>query len=580
MFSSSPDPRLWVRCWLDLPGDEALRELPQVVAALRRQGDVAVLVEGLLLLARLQAQQGADDAACATLDEAQAALEAARDEALVGQMALARAGIDADCGRHARALSACHDVAEHARLRGDVFMVRQALFGHATSLGHLGEHDLAVETFEEALTLLRTQPGTLGEAERRVAAGRYTTGQAQAWLMRGGLLLEAGGREAASEAFGRARRLGEQACESLLGASPRFSHPALFGLVRVLLEAGEVGTARQWVRRVGAATQMVAPAGSLALAFWRLAGAMIDLRAGDEAPGQVLLRLKDVEGVRHPRVTGGDLRLSQLRCQFEAHEQAGQYQQALACQRQWAEVKGRLRTRLAREHVLWTEQRLASWRLEAGEVVASTLRAPLDQAAADLVQPSAEERLLEDSKTSLRRAGHSVRRAIDIADQYLSVMRAEHIRHEDLLSLDLATVVDDVVEQMAPPAHAAVRLEWAVERHVVIRGDRVLLMRAVGNLISNALKHAPDGSAVEVRLARAGPEVRLSVADQGPGLPLDMRARLFQRFATGAVRKGNGLGLAMVARAVRVHNGRVVVDSAPGCGTTVHLLLRSAEHGA
>ena len=59
----------------------------------------------------------------------------------------------------------------------------------------------------------------------------------------------------------------------------------------------------------------------------------------------------------------------------------------------------------------------------------------------------------------------------------------------------------------------------------------------------------------------------------GPGLPLDMRVRLFQRFATGAVRKGNGLGLAMVARVARVHEARIQVDSEMGHGTAVTLLL-------
>jgi signal transduction histidine kinase len=82
---------------------------------------------------------------------------------------------------------------------------------------------------------------------------------------------------------------------------------------------------------------------------------------------------------------------------------------------------------------------------------------------------------------------------------------------------------------------------------------------------------------VEVNVRRqADGRVRLSVADAGPGLPLDMRVRLFQRFATGSVRKGNGLGLAMVARAARVHQAGIEVDSGPGRGTTVSLLLAEA----
>jgi two-component system sensor histidine kinase PrrB len=84
---------------------------------------------------------------------------------------------------------------------------------------------------------------------------------------------------------------------------------------------------------------------------------------------------------------------------------------------------------------------------------------------------------------------------------------------------------------------------------------------------------------VVVELIRVADGARLSVADAGPGLPLDMRARLFQRFATGAVRKGNGLGLAMVARAARVHQARITVDGESGLGTVVTLTLPMAAYG-
>jgi signal transduction histidine kinase len=124
-----------------------------------------------------------------------------------------------------------------------------------------------------------------------------------------------------------------------------------------------------------------------------------------------------------------------------------------------------------------------------------------------------------------------------------------------------------------------VRLERRVRLQVRVRGDRVLLMRALGNLLSNAFKHAPPGSAVRVRLQSRRDGVWLSVSDQGPGMPLDMRVRLFQRFATGSVRKGNGLGLAMVARAARVHQARIEVDSEVGRGTTVALVLNAERDG-
>jgi signal transduction histidine kinase len=82
-----------------------------------------------------------------------------------------------------------------------------------------------------------------------------------------------------------------------------------------------------------------------------------------------------------------------------------------------------------------------------------------------------------------------------------------------------------------------------------------------------------------VTLATEPRQARLTVTDHGPGLPVDMRVRLFQRFATGAVRKGNGLGLALVARAARVHRARIVVDSDSGRGTAVTLIIGLREDG-
>lgn len=558
--------------WLDRPADEVLAELDEQIARAKVGGNGAELV-------RLRTLWG-DVAGAVGLPDAEACLQQARAEAgrlgepdLLCQALLAQARLDADANRHARALAACRSAGDIARAQGRVALVRQALFTSGGSLCHLGEHDLALEAFEEARMLLRGHAAALSAGDHRVALGRYAAAQAQAWLMRGGLLLEASGPEAAAEALRRARELGEQACTLLVDASARFSHAALFGLVRALLEAGEGDQARDWVARVRAACPTPAPAGSLALAQRALSEAMIDLRVGGADAGQVLAGLREVEAVRHPRVVGGDLRLSLLRCQFEAHEQVGHYVQALEAQRQWSRTKARVRAQLAHEHSLWTRETLASLRNEADEFVTHDLRAPLVEARLAL---DALDSAPPGVVPNLRRAEHSVRRAIDIADQYLGVVRAEHLRPEDLQRLDLADLVDDVCEQMAPPAGSAVTLERVVDRPIEIHGDRVLLMRALGNLLSNAFKHAPPGSAVQVRLQRSDDGVCLSVADSGPGMPLDMRARLFQRFATGAVRKGNGLGLAMVARVARVHEARIEVQSGADQGTCVTLVLDTA----
>ncbi|HEV8689002.1 MAG TPA: hypothetical protein VGQ91_01805, partial [Ideonella sp.] len=314
-----PSPR-----WLDQPPEPVLAELERLIAGARERDDRPALVRALILRGDVSGSIGRADADAA-LQQARA--EAARlgEPDLLCQAMLAQARLDGDCGHHARALGACRGATELARAQRLSALLRQALFTGGTSLCHLGEHDLALEAFEEARMLLRANPASLSAADHQVALGRYAAAQAQAWLMRGGLLLEASGPEAAANPLQRARSLGEQACTALLGASPRFSHAALFGLVRVLLEAGELDQARTWVARVDERCPAPAPAGSLALAQRVLSVAMIELREARGDPFRLLEDLRDVEAVRHPRVVGGDLRLSLLRCQFEAHEAAGQF---------------------------------------------------------------------------------------------------------------------------------------------------------------------------------------------------------------------------------------------------------------
>jgi len=575
MAESSLASRSPVARWLDQPADGVLRELNVLVAGAESRGDQVALAQGLTWLGQVLGSVG-DAHAEAVLQRAQAKAISTGNDVLLCQAMLAQARHDADRGQYARSLAECRRAADMARAQGWPELVRQALFISGTALCHIGEHDLALESFEEAHMLLRANPESLSSGNYQVDAGRYAAAQAQAWLMRGGLLLEAGGQEAAADALQRARQLGERACAALLGASPRFSHAALFGLVRVLLEGGEVGEARAWMERVEAQMPLQAWRGSLARAHWLLSEAMICLRSGDGDFGALLERLREVEAVQHPRVVGGDLHLSLLRCQYEVNEQAGRFAEALACQRHWLQAKARLRGVLAREHSRWTEDTLLALRTEAGEFVTGQLREPLARAMESL------GKLVGDADTTdlqvcVMRAQRSVRRAIDIADQYLSVMRAEHLRWEDLQLIDLALVVDDISDQMAPPTSSSVRLVREIERPLHARGDRLLLMRALGNLMSNAFKHAPAGTSVRVCLANRSDGVWLSVADEGPGLPLDMRVRLFQRFASGAVRNGNGLGLAMVARAARVHRARIVVDSEPGQGTTVSLVLGTGD---
>jgi signal transduction histidine kinase len=106
----------------------------------------------------------------------------------------------------------------------------------------------------------------------------------------------------------------------------------------------------------------------------------------------------------------------------------------------------------------------------------------------------------------------------------------------------------------------------------VIEGDERRIRQVIFNLLSNAVKFTPAGGSVGVSAAQVDGEVRISVADTGPGVAPEDRERIFEEFqqtrAGVEQREGTGLGLALSRRLVELHGGRIWVDSEPGRGST------------
>jgi len=106
----------------------------------------------------------------------------------------------------------------------------------------------------------------------------------------------------------------------------------------------------------------------------------------------------------------------------------------------------------------------------------------------------------------------------------------------------------------------------------VVTGDERRIRQVIFNLLSNAVKFTPAGGAVDVSAARANGEVRVSVADTGPGIAAADHERIFEEFqqteAGVEQREGTGLGLALSKRLVELHGGRIWVDSELGHGST------------
>lgn len=141
---------------------------------------------------------------------------------------------------------------------------------------------------------------------------------------------------------------------------------------------------------------------------------------------------------------------------------------------------------------------------------------------------------------------------------------------ENTNRVDLAEAVRDVVELYEPVAEeAGVSLETDVRETVFVNGNRELIGQALSNIVDNAIKYSTDSNAqpaVRVAVERIGTEVRLSVADNGQGIPDDGdRARATERFVRlekSRSQPGSGLGLSLAKAVMTFHNGRL--DLLPG----------------
>lgn len=107
-----------------------------------------------------------------------------------------------------------------------------------------------------------------------------------------------------------------------------------------------------------------------------------------------------------------------------------------------------------------------------------------------------------------------------------------------------------------------------------VEGDRLRLERVLDNLIGNALRHTPDGGHIGLLAQRQGKFLLLAVEDSGEGIPYSQQARIFEPFVQVGRRSGGaGLGLALCKEIVQLHGGRIGVQSQPGAGTRIYMLL-------
>jgi len=213
----------------------------------------------------------------------------------------------------------------------------------------------------------------------------------------------------------------------------------------------------------------------------------------------------------------------------------------------------------------------------------TSILANLEQLEAELARPEApgDTHVAAEIASSALRSSKRMRRLVG---DLLLLARADAGRQMPPSALDLSRVVRDAAREAAALASGhSVSLDLAFDGELTtVMGAPDDLHRLVLNLLENALIHTPPGTPIVASVRREEGFVRLEVADRGPGVPPELRERIFERFARPAGDRGrpkgsSGLGLAIVRAVTEAHGGTVEVRDAEGGGALFRVTIPAAE---
>lgn len=207
---------------------------------------------------------------------------------------------------------------------------------------------------------------------------------------------------------------------------------------------------------------------------------------------------------------------------------------------------------------------------QVSDDVAHDLRTPLAHLKQRIETALSGPPSIESYRGALEGASDKIDEVLATFEALLSIAQMEAGSNATALQpLDLADVAAAVVEAYRPSAEDQdQQLVLHTPYPVVVRGQRALVTQMLANLVANALIHTPAGTTVEIVAEQLGEVSRLSVSDDGPGVPHDVRDQIFRRFfrvERSRTTPGSGLGLSLAAAVASAHGARIVAEDAePG----------------
>jgi two-component system heavy metal sensor histidine kinase CusS len=216
--------------------------------------------------------------------------------------------------------------------------------------------------------------------------------------------------------------------------------------------------------------------------------------------------------------------------------------------------------------------------------IAHDLRTPVNNIRGEAEVALARARSVEEYRDVLGSCLEETVRLSNLISDLLFLARAESpLGHLHWARVDVGELLSSVREYYEGAAEeGGISLTTANgDKPVIAELDRMLLQRAVGNLVANAVAHTPPGGSVVLRANTETDSVLIEVSDTGVGIPPEALPRVFDRFfrvdqSRSQASGGTGLGLAIVQSIMVLHNGNAEISSQPGHGTRVTLRMPMA----
>lgn len=217
-------------------------------------------------------------------------------------------------------------------------------------------------------------------------------------------------------------------------------------------------------------------------------------------------------------------------------------------------------------------------------VVAHDLRGPLAvlDGMLETLDDGWDDLTADEKRDAIRRMANSTTRLRGLVNDVMDVTRIDtgDLRY-DITAFDADALARSVAADIAGIRAARVHVEPSATGAAMARGDEQRSWQVLGNLLSNALKFSPADLLVHLRVVDTDTgEVRFEVEDHGPGVPVEDRDRIFEKFSRAthapAPGEGTGLGLYIAQSLAQGQGGRILVESEVGEGSTFTLVLPKA----